>query len=336
MGPLSRFCAALLVAASVAACTSDAPAPEAVDADVKEMVDAEESIQSRDLVDLTIYFRKHQGGTGHLEPVLREVPINADLPRTALGLLLDGPAPNDPPGLRAPLPTTSRVTKFAVRKGEARVELSRAAVADADRVGKRPDNEVLALAAVTNTLTEFPDIRRVRLRIKGQRNRRFWGGWGVPDILVRDESLISHRARAQTPPLDDFGGRPQRIGVAQRRRPAPTVAAVRVQSLTTYVRVTVEVTSAGGGPLKGPVPPTTARRNGRSIVLRVRGNPTKKVTGSLASQVRDPTLLRGRVTVMRQQRRPREVVVRLRSRRPPKFWLHALSEPARVVLDIRR
>lgn len=300
------------------------------------MVEAEESIQARDLVDLTVYFRKHQGGVSHLEPVLREVPVSKDLPRTALRLLLDGPAPEDPPGLRAPLPTTSRVTKFAVRKGEARVELSRAAVADAERVGNHPDNEVLALAAVTNTLTEFPDIRRVRLRIKGQRQRRFWGGWGIPKILVRDESLISHRARTQTPPLRDFGGRPERIGVAQRGRRAPKVAAVRVQSLTTYVRVTVEVTSAGGDALEGPVPLTTAKRNGRSVVLRVRANPTKKVTGSLTSQLRDPALQRGRVEVTRQQRRPREVVVRLKSQRPPKFLLHALSEPARVVLDIRR
>ena len=328
-----RFCAAFLVAASVAACTADAPAPEGGD---QAMVQAEESMQPRDLVDLTIYYRKHRGGDRHLEPVLREVPVNDDLPRTALGLLLDGPTRDDPPGLRPPLPTTTRVTKFSVAKGEARVELSRAAATDAERVGKSAENEVLALAAVANTLTEFPDIRRVRLRIKGQPQRRFWGGWGIPDVLVRDESLISDSRRTAIPPPDEFGGRSERMGVEQRRRPSPAVAAVRVQSLTTYLRVTVEVTSAKGGPLKGPVPPTTARRSGRSgrnVVLRVRGNPSKEVTGSLASQPRDPALRRARVEV---KDRPGEVVVRLRSQRRARFLLHALSEPARVVLDIRR
>ena len=290
-------------------------------------------MQPRELVDLTIYFRQKQGRDVHLKPVLREVPINDDLPRTALGLLLDGPTRNDPPQLRPPLPTTTRVTKFAVHKGTASVQLSGKAVADAHRVGKRSDHEVLALAAVANTLTEFPDIERVRLRVKG-RGQRFWGGWGLPDLLVRDDSLVGPQPRLSIPPLDGFGRRPKQMGVGQgRRRRPPAVAAVRVQSLTTYLRVTVEVTSAKGGPLRGPVPPTSVRRRGKNIVLRVRGDAARKVSGSLAKQLRDPAFRGGRVRITRQ---PRAVVVRLAARRPTQFWLHTLSEPARIVLDIRR
>lgn len=325
-----RFFAACVVLASLAACTMDA-APEVVEDD---MVQAEPTIQPQDLIDLKVYFRQRDGRDAHLKPVLREVPVSEDLPRTALALLLEGPTETDPPGLKAPLPTSSRVTRFSVRNGEARVELSRSAVTDVAPKHKRPVDEVLALAAVTNTLTEFPDIRRVRLRIKGQTSRRFWGGWGVPKVLVRDESLISPQSKVALPPLHGFDRRPRRIGMERRRRPVPKVAAVRIQSLTTYLRVTVEVTGGKGRSLKGPVPPAQARRDGKKIVLRVQGNPAKKVGGRLAGSVRDPALRGGRVDVTKG--RPRQVVVRLRSHRPAKFLLHTLSEPARVVLDIQR
>ena len=155
----------------------------------------------------------------------------------------------------------------------------------------------------------------------------------MPPMLVRDETVISPHKPLWIAELDGFSRRPQRVGVAEPRRSAPAVGAVRVQSLSTYLRVTVEVTAANGEPLKGPVPPTVARRVGKNIVLRVRGTPRTKIAGRLDKQLRDPAFRSGRVDVVG---RPADVVVRLRPRRDRPFWLHTLSEPARVVLDIRR
>lgn len=330
MPQLRGLCAALVLVVFAGACTSQAPPPEVV---TKEVLAAEGRVQPRDLVDLTIYYRRGRGRLASLARVIREVPVDADLPRTALTLLLEGPAENDPPALQAPLPTTSRIHRFAVSNGTANVVLSRHAVTDAHRVGKQPEHEIMALAAVANTLTEFPDIQRVKLRIDGQSGRRFWGTWGLPHTLIRDESVIEPQRRAEIPSLDEFSQRPQRIGVAQRRRRAPAISAVRVQSQSAYLRVTVEVTSATGGPLTGPVPPSSARRSGKAIVLRVRGVPSKRLAGSLEKQLRDPAFKSGRIDVTG---RPMNVVVRLRPRRPSQYWLHTLSEPARVVLDVRR
>jgi hypothetical protein len=321
----------LVVVAATAACTtSQAPAPQAVD----EILAAEGSVQPTDLVDLTVYYRAGRGRNANLQPVIREVPVNDDLPRTALTLLLEGPGADELRALQPPLPTSSRVRSFDVQSGTARVVLSRHAVTDLRSVGgKSPENEVMALAAVANTLTEFPDIVRVRLRIAGQRAGQFWGTWGLPQMLVRDETVISPQKRLWISDLEGFSRLPQRVGVAEPRRSAPAVGAVRVQSLSTYLRVTVEVTAANGEPLKGPVPPSVARRAGRSIVLRVRGTPRTKVAGTLDKQLRDPAFRSGRVDVVG---RPADVVVRLRPRRDKPFWLHTLSEPARVVLDIQR
>jgi ribosomal protein S7 len=55
--------------------------------------------------------------------------------------------------------------------------------------------------------------------------------------------------------------------------------------------------------------------------------------GNISKQLKDPALKTARVHV---GRKPHRVVVTVRPRRRTAFWLHTLSEPARVVLDIRR
>jgi len=122
------------------------------------------------------------------------------------------------------------------------------------------------------------------------------------------------------------------VGVRHKRR-QPAVAAVRIQSHTTFLRVTVEVTAARGGPLSGPVPPSSARHRGKRVVLKVHGRPGKTLTGNLGDKINDPAVRRASIDV---RGRPDRVVVALRPQRRTKFWLHTLSEPARVVLDIRR
>lgn len=300
----------------------------------KGVLRAEATPQPADRVDLKIYHRQGSGPDAHLSAVTREVRVNDNLPHTALTLLLKGPGKGDPKSLRAALPTTARVLSLTVRDGTAAVLLSREAVAHAARVGKREEHEAMALAAVANTLTEFPDIRRVRLRIRGQRGGRFWGAWGVPEVLVRDESLIDPAMRGPyVPPLAGFSHRRQKVGVPHRRKP-PKVEAVRVQSQATFVRITVEVTAAHGGALRGPVPPTSVRHTGRKrVVLAVRGRPGKKVAGDMRDKLNDPSVKAARVDV---RSKPAAVVVQLRPRRRSEFWLHTLPEPARIVLDIRR
>jgi hypothetical protein len=327
-----RLLVVVLVGVTLA-CTAEPAVPPQSTTMNESAVKAESTPQPADLVDLTVYFRHGRGPGVYLSPVKREVPVSEDLPRMALGVLLKGPVKSDPRGLHAPLPTSTRLLALSVADGVADVRLSREAIVHSREVGSRPEHEAMALAAIANTLTEFPDIQRVRLRIQGHGGRRFWGGWGLPAVLVRDEGVMAAPKRGSVVPgLDGFSHRPGHVGVRHKRR-QPAVAAVRVQPHTTFLRLTVEVTAAKGGPLSGPVPPSSARRRGQRLVLSVRGRPGKTLTGNLGDKINDPAVRSARIDV---RGKPHRVVIALRPQRRTKFWLHTLSEPARVVLDVRR
>jgi germination protein M len=333
---MCRTVFAALLAALVAtlACTPGAsPEPAAATAAA--------TIQPPGLVDLTVYFRAGSGTQAHLVPVTREVAVGDDLPRRALELLLAGPVEGDAQGLVAPLPTTTRVLGFDVDGDVADIDLSAEVVTDAGTVGRSPEHEALALAALADTLTEFPTIRRVRLRVEGQRTgavngtdvQTFWGGWGLPDELVRDESVIAPPAEdAAVPPLERFTRTAQAVGVAEA---APVqIAGVRAQPRTTYLRVVVEL--AGGADADRPplVPLARAAVVGKSVVLDLERvldyGPDAGAPGVV--DLADPALQT--VTI-----EPRELpgTVRIRVETPaPEFWLHTLSSPTRVVLDVKK
>lgn len=321
-----------MVAVSLVACTSDRPVASTPTVGAEAMR-AEATPQPSDMVDLTVYYRHGRGEDAYLTPVTREVPVADAQPRRVMELLLKGPNRRDPERLHPPLPTTTRLLGFAVEHGTASVTLSHHAVTDAKTLGRRPEHEALALAAVANTLTEFPAVRRVRLHVEGNSRNRFWGFWGMPAVLVRDESVVDAQEGVSWPRVDGFSRRPQKVGV-KHRGGQPAIAAVRVQARATYTRLSVEVTSADGSDLTGPVPPSQARpdRRGR-LRLRILGHPARTVAGSIRKQLNDPALKSARVNV---RAKPDRVVVTVRPRRPSEFWLHTLSEPARVVLDIRR
>ena len=330
MPALLRLFVALAASLALAACTAEPAVPMTPIDDAA--VRAESTPPPPDMVDLTVYFRHGSGPDAYLTPVKRDVQVSHELPRTALRMLLRGPGSGDPRALRPAVPRTTRLLHLSIRDGTADVRLSREIVADAKNIGKTPEHEAIALASIANTMTEFPDISRVRMTVQGQPDGAFWGGWGLPPVLVRDESIIEPQHRApHVASLEGFSAKRQRVGVPQRR--APKVGEVRVQSQTTYVRVTVEVTAANGDELSGPVPPTRARRAGKRVVMKVHGEPGKASAGDLLDKLKDPAVKAARVDV---RGKPDQVVVALRPARPAEFKLHTLSKPARVVLDIRR
>ena len=299
-------------------------------------VRAESTPPPSDTVELTLYFRHGRGPDAYLTPKTRRVKLAAAKPRKALELLLRGPRRGDQ-DVQPALPRTAKVRRFSINSnGVAKVMLSHHAVTDARDVGRRPEHEALALAAIANTLTEFPEVDRVRLAVAGRSGRRFWGFWGLPASLVRDTSVIDAKDVARVvPPVDEFSNTPQDVGVRHRKR-QPAIAAVRVNSFATYTRLTVEVTAPRGSDLRGPVPPSRARhlRRGR-VQLQVLGRPSSAVAGNIRNAFGDPTYAGAQVRV---RGKPHRVVITLqaRDRKRHPFMLHALSEPARVVLDIRR
>lgn len=336
MGRWCRLLAAVACATALVACTPQSPAATPVPTVNAEAVRAESAPPPSDMVELTLFFRHGRGPGAYLTPKTHPVKLQAAKPRKALALLLRGPRRGDQARVQPALPRTTKIRKFSVEGGVANVTLSHHAVTDAGSVGRRAEHEALALAAIANTLTEFPEVQRVRLRVAGGSQRRFWGFWGLPASLVRDSSVIDAKDVARVvPPVDEFSHSPQQVGVRHRHR-QPAIAAVRAKSFATYTRLTVEVTAPRGTDLRGPVPPSNARHLGRGRVrLQVQGRPSSAVAGNIMNALGDPTFTGAQVRV---RGKPHRIVITLqaRDRKRHPFNLHALSEPARVVLDIRR
>jgi spore germination protein GerM len=92
-----------------------------------------------------------------LFPVSRRLPADDQLPRAALEALLAGPSRGR---LTSAIPRDEEIRSFSVADGVARIDLSRG-------LG-HGDDERLALAAITETMTGVPGIRSVAVSVEGQ------------------------------------------------------------------------------------------------------------------------------------------------------------------------
>jgi hypothetical protein len=300
------------------------------------------AVQSDDVVDLTVYYRSGNGSSAYLVPVTREVPVSENLPRAALELLLDGPGEGEAHDLGPVLPESTHLRGLAVEGGIATVDLSSAVVSDASQVGAGPEHEVLALAAIANTLTEFPAIERVRVLVEGEADGwhggvnvgEFWGGWGLPDLLVRDSSVVGEPLDGDgVPDLGLFDSTRQDVGTSHA--PPVRVTSIRARDRTTYARVVVEVVDAADGDVSAAVPAARARADADAVVLKVRG------VASFGDDAEDGQRLdlgAGlQATVgLEEGALPGTVIVTVRGERRPDYRLHALSSPTRIVLDVRK
>ena len=312
-------------------CTPTPPAqPSARPTSSDDPVAAEKVTQPPDLVNLTVYLRHGSGSDAYLVPVIREVPVTDSLPRAAMQLLIDGRREGDPPGLVGPLPSDTIVRHFAQRQATAVVDFS-SSLRHAKSLRRRPEHAFLALTAVANTLTEFPDIDYVRPTVHRRTGSKLFGAWGLPSVLVRDESVVEPDASVRIAAPDMVRRGAQRVGV--RRTRSTKINALRVRPTAMYLRLSAEITGLDGGDLLGPVPVSTARREKHAIVLKIHTRGRRGLSGDLGRSFDDPAFRKARVTVNRKER---VTEVRIVPRRPNAFWLHTVSQPARVVLDIRR
>lgn len=329
----------LLAACSGSATTDDgrsAPgdatrAPAALDSST-----AQPTLQPDDVVNLTVYLRAGEGANAHLEPVTREVEVGQDLPRRAMELLLAGPTP-DESNLKRPLPTGAQLRDLHVEGGTATVSLSPEAIRAAQTIGASPTNEVLALGAIANTLTEFPSIDHVVLNVSGQgiKPGEFWGGWGLPAVLVRDESLIGTAGEDGEGVLDvkRFTDETQTVGSSDAT--GVEVTSIRTRDRLTYVRLMLEVVDPDRPDSAAAIPRTRARRSGDEIVLDI------SRVGRYSSDLGDGAVLDlsdQDFDTLAVEERDGTLVLRLRVTDAAErgFWLHTLSSPARIVLDVKK
>jgi germination protein M len=123
-------------------------------------------------LNLAVYYLRSFGGRRYLAPEWHPVPYTRAVATAAVGELLAGePAC---PGSRRPFPAGARLGGIDVDAGTATVELSRSAL-PAARAARR-----WSLQALVHTLTQFPTVRRVLVKV---------GGRAVAGPLTRDPAL---------------------------------------------------------------------------------------------------------------------------------------------------
>lgn len=338
--PRAARLAALGAALVMAACTSGGTAPLAEPVGTEPT--GQPTMQPADMVDLTVYFRSGEGSSAYLVPVTKETAITDDLPLAAVRHLIAGPRGEDEAGLAACLPPETQVLDLTVADGTAHLDLSREVISRAAGVNPSDEHEALALAAIAGTLTEFPAIEEVRLSVEGHQtgSRRgidvgdFWGGWGLPEVLVRDESIMSEPGEGDgLPPLDSFSSEAQDIGAPPDDPVA--VTRVRVRDRVTYLRVIVELADVDDADAAAAVPPARAREQDGHIVLEI--DDVAAYEADLAPgqrvEVEGPAF---DGVVVEHTDRPDQVRITVRPSAPQAFWLHDLSSPTRIVLDVRK
>lgn len=287
-------------------------------------------------VPLTLYFGAVDSPM--LQRERREIAKTDDPSRTALELLIAGPRDD---GAQPVVPPDLRISHFSVADEVATVVLdgkvdgeavprgvtSGHAVGAEARDAQRP---LLALAAIANTLTEFPSIASVELSTTDGEGA--FSGWGIPDRLVRDESFIAPPTADPFSALRDFSTSPQSVGTADA--PPATVAGVRVLDRLGYVRLAVELEApADTGPATAVVaPPTVARAVGGDLVVRIS---EAALADGVPSVVEGPGAAVEDVS-LRMDGRVLEVRVPSADGHSRPFHLLSDSNPTRILLDVKK
>ncbi len=182
----------------LAGCGSDnanQPAQQAGSQEQQQGANEQNETGSNQVV-LTVYFAKFSDTDAALVPVQRTVPSTQEVARAAMLQLIQGPDAGS--GLKAVIPATVKIRSISVANGVCYLDLSKEILTDSASIGVSATTEGLLLAAIADTLTEFPTITSVKLTIEGKSSgtvdgravEDFWGHIGLPDQLVREEDII--------------------------------------------------------------------------------------------------------------------------------------------------
>ncbi|MBC7229728.1 MAG: GerMN domain-containing protein [Actinobacteria bacterium] len=199
IGPLLGLALAsllcLLLVGSNCACwrTEGNRGDEPVESDGAERGDGETAEVGT--VEVTLYFRYDTPEGSWLAPEKRMME-GAEPCRAAMEALIAGPGQGS--SLKPVLPNTVRVLETAVEGGICTLNVSGEIITDAAQVGVSASGEMLALAAIANTLTGLAGVEKVRLLVEGLQSgmvegrfvEDFWGHVGLPEYLERNERLI--------------------------------------------------------------------------------------------------------------------------------------------------
>jgi spore germination protein GerM len=133
---------------------------------------------------VTLYFLKETGTALELGTEKRRL-FGADLPQLALAELIRGPSVGS--ALRPVLPRETVLNSVKIRGGVAYADFG----GGVTRLNVGSEGEAMVVAAIVNTLTQFPGVSRVQILVNGARVESLAGHVDVSVPLTRQETVVT-------------------------------------------------------------------------------------------------------------------------------------------------
>ena len=152
------------------------------------------------MMNVVVYYPKMTDTENYLVREVHKLKQTSDMPKIAVEELIKGKPVTD--GAYKVIPSSTKVLGIKIdNQGAATVDFSAEVLKNAN-VGA--SGEAMGIASIVNTLTEFPNIKKVSFTVDGQVNKAidWWGHVGLSEQpFSRDLSVVSEPAIWVTSPV---------------------------------------------------------------------------------------------------------------------------------------
>jgi len=140
-------------------------------------------------------FAVYNDTEAYLVKETRVISVSKDLYKSVLEELIKGPESSE---LYPTIPSNVKVNSVKISDGTAIVDFSKEIITNFQEIPHSSTTEVLAIFSIVNTLTEFEEIKKVKITIEGKNSGEidglyiedFWGHVGIYEEFSRNEEII--------------------------------------------------------------------------------------------------------------------------------------------------
>jgi len=144
---------------------------------------------------VSLYFAVSTDTDFYLTEEIREIPVSKELYKSVLEELIKGPQSDQ---LSPTIPSNVKVNSVKISDNTATVDFSKEIITNNQEIPHSSTTEVLAIYSIVNTLTEFEEIKKVKITIEGKDSGQvdglyiedFWGHVGIYEEFTRNEDII--------------------------------------------------------------------------------------------------------------------------------------------------
>lgn len=182
------FLALLLLLVLVAACNQVDHEQTPGENQPSAQIETGETAPPSQAISVAVYYSKMTSNDAYLVREVHQVPYTKEVVKAALEELI-----NTNPvtaGASRVLPPGTKIRGISIRDGLATVNFSREVL----QANVGASGEVLGIQSIVNTMTEFPDIKKVSFMVEGkvdEQAKNWWGHVGLFDQpFTRDISKV--------------------------------------------------------------------------------------------------------------------------------------------------